>query len=587
MKHALSNRMILSVCITLAFLTVGRYAYSQDFYDVEQVNTVELIFVESNWDQILDNLAAAGQEERLTGTAIINGEQFDSVGVRYKGNSSYDPYQIKNPLNIKLDYIINDQLLDGYGTLKLANCFKDPSFIREVLSYEIAGKYMAASQSNFTNVYINGTLIGLYASVQDVDKYFMRTHFSGDEGAFFKGELQGGGPPTSTAVWGYHGADSAAYSAYYEIESDYGWADLIHFLDIFNNSPQDMEEVLDVDNHLWMLAYDILMVNLDAPINFGHNFYLYQDHTEQFNPIIWDMNENFGVFTMLLSGGPPLSAQQMQQMDPFLHSTHSNYPIVNKVLSDPVYKRMYIAHMKTIIEDNFDNNWYLNRALEIQDIIDDDVQADPNKFYSYSNFLSNIYNSVGGGPGGGIIGITQLMDARVTYINSHYAFQGIAPVISDVVHSPQSVQPNSTVWFNADVSNASEVMLGYRNGISGAFQKTEMFDDGNHNDGLAGDGVYGVSLGAGSNDISYYIYAENNDAGAFSPEKAEYEYYVCYVNSLLAINEFMADNETTVQDPQGDYDDWIELYNGSEPLSRAFSQPGVGANSDQVSDPSG
>jgi hypothetical protein len=32
----------------------------------------------------------------------------------------------------------------------------------------------------------------------------------------------------------------------------------------------------------------------------------------------------------------------------------------------------------------------------------------------------------------------------------------------------------------------------------------------------------------------------------------------------LFINEFMADNDTIIADPQGDYDDWIELYNGGE-----------------------
>ena len=29
----------------------------------------------------------------------------------------------------------------------------------------------------------------------------------------------------------------------------------------------------------------------------------------------------------------------------------------------------------------------------------------------------------------------------------------------------------------------------------------------------------------------------------------------------LYINEFMADNDNIIADPQGDYDDWIEIYN--------------------------
>ena len=36
---------------------------------------------------------------------------------------------------------------------------------------------------------------------------------------------------------------------------------------------------------------------------------------------------------------------------------------------------------------------------------------------------------------------------------------------------------------------------------------------------------------------------------------------------LFKINEFLAANDTANQDPQGDYDDWIELYNsGTETI---------------------
>ena len=33
--------------------------------------------------------------------------------------------------------------------------------------------------------------------------------------------------------------------------------------------------------------------------------------------------------------------------------------------------------------------------------------------------------------------------------------------------------------------------------------------------------------------------------------------------SAIFINEFMAGNDSVLADPQGDYDDWIELYNSS------------------------
>ena len=542
-------------------------AFSQSFYDINTINTIEITFQESNWDQILDQYYADGDEERLVGSVSINGQVFDSAGIRYKGNSTYNPNQVKNPLNIKLDHIIDDQNIEGYGTLKLANVYKDPSFVRETLSYEIARKYMPAGQSNYANVYINGTHLGLYTSDQSVDKFFMQTHFASDENARVKGELTSDGGPPSGGVWEYFGEDSSSYANYYDMKSDYGWGELIDFLDILNNQNESVNQVLNIDRHLWFIAFSNLFVNLDGPINNPQNYYLYKDDAGRFNPIPWDLNESFGGFTSHQTLGN-LNITQLQQLSPFANLNESEFPIISKILSNDTYRKMYVAHMKTILEENFENSDYETRALEIQDIIDADVQADPNKFYSYSNFISNVYNSVGGGPQG-VIGIVQLMDARTDYISSLSEFQAEGPAISNVAHSPEQVAPYTEVWFTTDVENAGNVYLAYRNNTYDIFTKVIMYDDGNHQDGQAGDGVFGVSITAGNTDIQYYIYAENTDAVAFSPARAEYEFYsISIAAGDLVINEFMADNENTVADQDGDYDDWIEFYNnGSEDIN--------------------
>jgi len=539
-------------------------ANGQSFYDINTINTIEITFEESNWDYLLDQLVTAGEEGRLIGTVLLNGQFYDSVGVRYKGNSSYNANQVKNPLNIKLDHIINDQTIEGYGTLKLANVFKDPSFIRETMSYEIAHNYMPASQSNYTNVYINGTHLGLYTSDQSVDKFFMRTHFGSDENTLVKGEItsSGGGPP-SGGVWEYYGEDSSSYYSLYDMKSDYGWDELIDFLDILNNNNELVDEVLNIDNHLWFLAFSNLLVNLDGPINNPQNYYLYKDDNGRFNPMPWDLNESFGVFTNHQTLGQ-LGISQLQQFSPFANLNENVFPIISKILSNETYRKVYVAHMKTIIEEYFENGYYETRALEIQGIIDADVQADQNKFYTYSNFTSNLYNQVGGGPQGGIIGIVQLMDARVNYLNSLSDFQYDAPEITHVEHTPEIISSGTEIWFNATIDNEVDVYLAYRSNSHGVFEKALMYDDGNHEDGQSGDGVYGVSLVAGSTDIQYYIYAENSNAVKFSPARAEYEFYSISITGSLAINEFMADNESTVVDQDGEYDDWIEFYNNAD-----------------------
>ncbi|MBM3404922.1 MAG: T9SS type A sorting domain-containing protein [Bacteroidetes bacterium] len=534
----------------------------QDFYDINTIQTIEIYFTQSNWDFILDSLVAAGDEGRLLGNAVINGQQFDSVGVRYKGNSSYKPNQIKNPLNIKLDYVIEGQTLDGYGTIKLSNQFKDPSFVRETMGYEIARKYMPASKSNYANVLINGQHLGLYTNNQDVDKFFLTTHIGSGENTRIKGEMQGAGPVIG--VWQYWGADSTQYFNSYQVESDFGWNKLVGFLDTLNNFNQQVEEVLYLDRHLWMLAYDNLLVNLDSPINMPQNYYIFTDDAGRFNPIVWDLNETFGGFNMI-AAGPPLNIFQMQHLDPYFNVPNPNYPILNKILNDPKRRKMYIAHMKTMMEENFSNDWYLSRALEIQSIIDTDVQADPNKFYTYTDFINNVYTQVGGGPPPNMLipGLVQLMDVRTDFLASGSIFLAQGPAIDTVTYLPSLVSPNTEVWFNATVTNADIVFLGHRTAFGFPFEKVQMFDDGNHHDGAAGDHVYGAMLIAGLTDIQYYIYAENVDAASFLPHRAEFEYFTVDVTQTLVINEFMADNTSTMPDQNGEYDDWIELYNNT------------------------
>jgi len=551
-KLFLMLQITLLICITPLF--------SQDLYDINTINTMVLTFAESNWDQILDSYVAAGLKDRLTGTAVINGFRFDSVGVRYKTDSSYDPTYIKCPLNIKLDHFIDDQNYGGYGTLKLSNVFNDPTFIRETLGYEIAGNYMPVPKANYIKVTVNGTYLGLYVSVQDIDNYFTNTHFFSKNNTLVKGDLPGDTEAMEVIdVWGYAGTDTTYYKQYYDLESDGGWQELIAFLDTLNNYNSEVGEVLNVDRHLWMLAFDNLIVNLDSPINFGHNYYLYRDDNNKFNPVIWDLNESFGIFNYILTDPVEMTETELQQLDPFLNETSSTYPIISKILSSETYRKTYVAHMKTIISDYFSNGLYESRANELQSLIDNEVRNDFNKFYTYQNFLDNVTGTVSSGSET-FPGLTSLMAARITYLNSQTEFTAGEPVISNIYGS---VSGNNAV-ITASVANADNVLIGYRNTEADVFTRISMYDDGSHYDGSSGDGIFGVSIPCGSTEIQYYIFAENNNTVALSPSRAEYEYHVLTLAGDVVINEFMAKNTCTAADQNAEFDDWIELFNNTD-----------------------
>lgn len=564
MKHLFNIVLVL-----LPFLTCA-----QDFYDLSTIQTIEITFSESNWDQRMDAAYSADAGYILAESVTINGEAFDSVGVKYKGNSSYRSNQIKNPWHIELD-TYKDHEYDGYTDIKLANGYNDPSFLRDVLGYQILRQYMDAPLANYANLYVNGTLIGLYSNTESISKKFVNNRFGSKDNAFVKCSPPDGAGPQSNDFPNlvYLGQDSIEYYDAYEIKSDEGWQELIDLCDTLTNNLSAIEKILDVDRALWMLAFDNVIVNLDSYIGtFSQNYYLYRSDYGQFLPVVWDLNESFGVFSQTGTTNLNNTAAK-QRMSHLLHTSDTRWPLVRQLLSVPMYKRMYLAHMKTMLLENFDNDSYRTTASELQAIINASVQADPNKFYTYNNFTSNLTNDIGGGGGpmGGrsIPGLTNLMDNRNTYLLSLSDFTQTAPTISNIALSNDAPIINESISITASVSDGNTVYLAYRTKPAAPFTKVQMYDDGAHNDGAANDGIYGVDLEIDDTSVQYYIYAENDNAGMFSPQRAQHEFYTITATISnppagdLVINEFMASNDVTAADQDDEYDDWIELYNNS------------------------
>ena len=62
---------------------------AQEFYADGSINKVEITFAEDDWQLILEELKAKGKD-RLKADMVLNGKKYSGVGVRYKGNSSYN-----------------------------------------------------------------------------------------------------------------------------------------------------------------------------------------------------------------------------------------------------------------------------------------------------------------------------------------------------------------------------------------------------------------------------------------------------------------------------------------------------------------
>ena len=563
----LSGTKLLIVLCSLFFSISA--AAQHPFYDIDQIREIRINFYQSNWDHILDSLYVKGDEDRMLAQIIIDGEVLDSAGIRYKGFSSVSVDRKKNPFNIKLDYVDPEREYQGLDKIKLSNVIQDPSFIRETLSYEIARNYMPASGANFANVFINDTLWGLYTNVEAVDGEFLRDRFGSSNNSFFKCN------PEQLDLFGENstlsntpGSDTSDYYPYYELKSEFGWKELYSLIDTLNNSKENVESVLNVDRSLWMHAFNYALINFDSYIGYAQNYYLYADDNHIWNPLIWDLNMSFASFRLTDAsdnfGG--FNIPQAPLIDPLQHYNSVSVfprPLMRNLFENDKYRKMYLAHLRTIIDEQFATQNYFSRGKHMQDLIDQHVLLDSNKFYSYQAFKDNLNTTVSD-----LIdypGISELVNNRFQYLNTYAGIRG-EPSIAYHTSYPKQISKGSTVTILSNIINAANVELYYRYKSNDRFQSVTMLDDGLSSDSAAGDGIYAATLSNIGSVVEYYIYAENDSAACFSPTRAAFKFHSLRTKVSpgdLVINEFMADNRTTKTDESGEFDDWIELYNNS------------------------
>ena len=148
----------------LYLLLFGRILFGQDFFDPYKVHMLDIQFYDADYDQILQDRWEMDDKTYELANIIFNGDTLDSVGVRYKGNSTFWWTQAvgspKFPLNIDLDLIHDEQDLLGYSKVKLSNSIFDATFVRESIGYLTQGYYLPTSEVGYMNVSVNGELLG-------------------------------------------------------------------------------------------------------------------------------------------------------------------------------------------------------------------------------------------------------------------------------------------------------------------------------------------------------------------------------------------------------------------------------------------
>ncbi|WP_339819994.1 CotH kinase family protein [Paenibacillus sp. FSL R7-0216] len=415
----------------------------EEVFPQDRVVDVKITIDEADFQDMLDNASA---EEYKTASVDYNGQHFDNVGIRTKGNLSLrsvvqmtdsDRYSFK----LSFDEYVN-QTLDGIQKINLNNNYSDASYMREFLTYELAEQMgLPTPKYSYVNVYVNDELRGFYLAVEQIGDAYLDRHFGNAYGALYKGEMTGSG---SDLTW--LGEDPAAYTGL-TLKSETTNGDiLIDMLDELNNG-NDVEKYIDVPDALGYIALNVLTNNMDSYLGSNkQNYYLYEDDGV-FSILPWDYNMAFGgmgggmgmgrggfgrggangadaaasagradaapagggdeagaaaggavggnaVPDAAAPGGaapgdaaPAASIGQASLLiDEPTQGALAERPLVAKLLAVEDYKAQYHEMLQQAIDGYLADGSFSARVAELSELISSYVEADPTAFYTYDEY---------------------------------------------------------------------------------------------------------------------------------------------------------------------------------------------------------
>lgn len=405
----------------------------------DQVIDVKITLDSDDFQDMLDNASA---EEFKTASVDYNGQHFDNVGIRTKGNLSLrsvvqmedsDRYSFK----LSFDEYVN-QTLNGIEKINLNNNYSDASYMREYLAYELAEQMgLPTPKFSYVNVYINDELWGFYLAVEQIGDAYLERHFGNAYGALYKGEMTGTG---SELTW--LGDDPDSYTGLALKSKTTNDDILIDMLDELNNGT-DYEKYINVSHALGYIALNVLTNNTDSYIGGNkQNYYLYEDEGV-FSILPWDYNMAFGGMGGGGMGGMGMGRGERQNnqqgpdratrgneaaapsdedngtgdeanselpsaerdensagmrgggrtellIDEPTQGAVAERPLVAKLLAVETYKDEYHNLLQQVIDGYLADENFSARVAELSDMISAYVEADPTSFYTYEEYQEAI-----------------------------------------------------------------------------------------------------------------------------------------------------------------------------------------------------
>lgn len=198
--------VVLALCLALTALfmngeSLGLQAaaremgYESRLFDTASVHTIDIVL--EDWEGFLET---SQREEYSLCSLVIDGETYENVAIRGKGNTSLTQVEQygNSRYSFKLEFDHYDNALNYYGLDKLSlnNLIQDNTMLKDYLCYQLMGSFgVDAPQCSFVYITVNGEDWGLYLAVEGVEESFLQRNYGSGYGELYKPDSQsmGGG----------------------------------------------------------------------------------------------------------------------------------------------------------------------------------------------------------------------------------------------------------------------------------------------------------------------------------------------------------------------------------------------------------
>ncbi len=575
------SALFVFVATGASFSTHAQSTYRQESAKIFESNAVAILRVEiapAFLSYILDPAHAESDSlfpaRMIFQNDYIAGDTLEPVGFRLRGNTSR--HSQKKSFKLDINEFVRGQKFYGVEKLNVNGEHNDPALMRSRLCWDLFNQSGApASRTAYAALHINGQYYGLYVIVEHYDENFILDRFGNNDGNLYK--------CLYPAPLTWRGADQAAYKFMrnsreraYDLEineelDDY--SDLVSFINFLNNTSdadfaRDIEARFNVRAFIKYLAHNTLLGSWDDYWYLQNNYYLYHNTaSDKFEFIPYDYDNTYGIDWVNGDWGT-------RNIYNFGNASEPR-PLVTRILNIPAYRNLYSFYIKQALSGVFTLAAHEPKFSRWRALAEPWVQSDPyyprDYGFTYADWQQSLDVAFGRHVEYGVRPFIQTRSASAT----QQLQEGPLPAeIVEVQWEPQNPVARQDVLVKCRVldngASVSRVDLLY-SVAGGPSVLAAMYDDGQHFDGAANDGVYaGKIFGqAPSKSIDFYLRAQSS-AGAWTiyPETAPFKKIRVFTPTPafpLVINEFMAQNTRTIMDPaDGDWDDWVEIYNSAD-----------------------